>query len=289
MIATMGLAACTEPIDLKTNDSPPVIVIYGTLTDELKYQQITVTRSSPYFDDAPNEGISEAEVAVRSSEGAVFYFSENDSIKGLYLSQNRFRVRSGVSYDLSVMVDFDRDGVPDHYQASTTVLPTVSTDSLSLDPIEMFGHKNHLLYAYFQDPPEENYYLFHIFHNDSLLTNRLSEYITTDDALFNGQFVPADLYIFDDASEWEKDSEENRKRSVYLHPGDIVGTKISLISKDYHDFIVQCQKEKVGENPMFGGPASNITTNISNGGAGYFTAYCTARKNIEYVDISDTP
>jgi hypothetical protein len=28
-----------------------------------------------------------------------------------------------------------------------------------------------------------------------------------------------------------------------------------------------------GENPFFGGPASNIITNISNGGLGYFTTY----------------
>jgi hypothetical protein len=28
-----------------------------------------------------------------------------------------------------------------------------------------------------------------------------------------------------------------------------------------------------GENPFFGGPASNIITNISNGGRGFFTTY----------------
>jgi hypothetical protein len=282
MTAALLLSACTEPIDLKTNDSPPVIVIYGTLTDEFEHQIIKITRSSPYFADEPNAGLSEAEVFVRSSEGEVFHFFERNNSNGTYLSKNRFSVRDGASYDLSVTVDFDRDGVPDQYQASTTVLPAVDPDSLSLDPIEMFGHKNHLLYAYFQDPPEENHYLFHITYNDSLLTNRISEYITSDDVLFNGQFVPADLYVFDDATEWEKDSEERREKSVYLYPGDVICTKISVISKEYYDFIVQCQRERGGENPMFGGPASNIVTNISNGGAGYFTGYCVKRKHIMY-------
>jgi hypothetical protein len=276
------LFGCTEPIYLKTDDSPPVIVIYGELTDEFKYQKIKITRSSPYFDDEPNAGVSEAKVLVRSSNGETFRFSESSSVQGLYLSQNIFSVKSGVSYDLSVTVDFDNDGIPDEYQASTTILPAIFPDSLSLVPLEIMGHKNHILYAYYQDPPDENYYLFHVFYNDSLLTSKISQYVVSGDAVFNGQYVPADVYFFNDSTEWVKDSEENRKKSVYLYSGDVVGTEISLIPKGYFDFIVQCQKERGGENPMFGGPASNIATNISNGGAGYFTGYCVKRKSIEW-------
>jgi hypothetical protein len=281
LFAMLFVTACTAPIDLKTNDSPPVIVIYGELTDEFKHQTIKITSSSPYFDDEPNAGVSEAEVLVRSSEGETFRFFENNNIRGLYLSQRQFSARSGVTYNLSVTVDFNHDGVPDEYQASTTVLPAVVPDSLSLDSIEIMGHKNHILYAYFQDPPEENYYLFHVFYNDSLLTHKISQYIVSDDKVFNGQFVPADMYFFNDSTEWAKDSEENRKKSVYLYSGDVIGTEISLISKGYYDFIVQCKKERGGENPMFGGPASNIATNISNGGVGYFTGYSVKRKTIK--------
>ena len=282
MTAALILPACTEPITIKTNDSPPVIVIYSELTDEFKHQEIKITRSSPYFDNQPNEGVSQAQVVVSSSEGETFRFLENDSIQGLYLSQNKFGVRSGVSYNLSVTVDFNHDGVPDEYQASTTVLPAVVPDSLSLDSVEIFGHTRYILYAYFQDPPEENYYLFHVFQNDSLLTNQISKYIVSDDALFNGQFVSANVFMFRDVSEWETDSEDERKRSAYLNPGDIVGTEISEIPKGYYDFINQCQREQDGENPMFGGPASNITTNISNGGVGYFVGYCVVRKSIAF-------
>ena len=282
MTAAILLPACTEPINIKTDDAPPVIVIYSELTDELKYQEIMITRSSPYFENQPNEGVSQAEVVVNSSEGKTFRFLESGDIHGLYLSQNKFGVKSGVTYNLSVTVDFNHDGVPDEYQASTTVFPAVVPDSLSLDPIEIFGHKRYILYAYFQDPPEENYYLFNVYKNDSLLTNQISEYIVSDDAIFNGQYVSANVYFFRDASEWASDSEDERKRSVYLNSGDIAGTEISEIPKGYYDFIAQCSREKEGENPMFGGPASNITTNISNGGAGYFVGYCVVRRSIEY-------
>jgi hypothetical protein len=282
LIIVLLLTACTEPIDLKTNDSSPVIVVYGQLTDEFKSQTVIIAGSSPYFDDKPNLGISEAEIIVRSSEGEVFKFVENDSIHGLYYSQNKFSARNGVSYDLSVTVDFNHDGVPDEYQASTTILPAIIPDSLSLDSVEFFGRKNHILNVYFQDPPEENYYLIHVFHNDSLLTNKISKYIVTDDALYNGQLIKGDVYYFRDASEWEKDTEKIRENSVYLYSGDVISVEVSMIPKGYYDFIVQCQKEKGGENPMFGGPASNITTNISNSGVGYFTGYCVKRTSITY-------
>ena len=282
IMSAILLAACTEPITIKTGNSPPVIVIYCELTDEIKYQEIMITRSSPYFDTVPNEGVSQADVVVNSSEGETFHFFGSGEIQGLYLSQNKFGVKSGVNYDLSVTVDFNQDGVPEEYQASTTVLPAVVPDSLSLDTVEIFGNKRYILYAYFQDPPEENYYLFNVFKNDSLITNQISKYIVSDDALFNGQYTSANVYFFRDASAWETDSEDERKRSVYLNSGDSVGTEISEIPKGYYDFITQCQREQEGENPMFGGPPSNITTNISNGGVGYFVGYCVERKSIEY-------
>ena len=281
-MTTTIMLGCTEPITIKTDNSQPVIVIYSELTDEIKNQEIKITRSSPYFEDQPNEGVSQAEVVVNSSEGETFRFSENDSIKGLYLSQKKFGVKSGISYNLSVTVDFNHDGVPDEYRASTTVLPVVVPDSLSIETIELFGQKNYILFAYFQDPPEENYYLFNVYKNDTLLTNKISEYIISDDALFNGKIFMANVYYFKDASKWKTDSEEERKRSVYLSQGDKIDTEIIEISKGYYDFIDQCQKEKNGENPMFGGPASNINTNISNGGVGYFAGYCVERRSIVF-------
>jgi hypothetical protein len=279
------LIGCTEPFDIKTDDSPPVIVIYGELTDEFKHQEVMISRSSPYFDDAPNVGISGAEVTIQSSNNEIYHLLENAGVQGLYYSRDKFSASVGVNYSLSVEVDFDKDGILDKYEAETTILPVVIPDSLTLEPIEMFGHKNYFLYMHFQAPPEENYYLFKINYNDSLVTKKLSRYLISDDALFRGQYAKGNLYRFDDISNWETDSEENRKRSIYLQPGDKIEARISLISKGYFDFIDQCQREQNGENPMFGGPASNIVTNISNGGVGYFSGYCTSRTSIIFEPL----
>jgi hypothetical protein len=239
-----------------------------------------ISRSSPYFADEPNLGISGAKVTIQSSDAEIYSLSEDDSIKGLYYSKHKFSAHDGINYSLSVEVDFDNDGILDKYEASTTIIPSVVIDSLTLDLIEMFGHKNYFLYLHSWALPEESYYLYNVIYNDSLLTHRLSRYIVTDDVLFRGQYMKGNLYRFDDISNWESDTEESRDRTIYLQPGDKIVVKSSVISKEYFDFINQCKEERGGENPMFGGPASNIITNISNGGVGYFSGYCVTRKSI---------
>ena len=280
MIAA-GLLACTELIDIKTSDSPPVVVVYSVLTDELKYQSVMISRSSPYFDSVPNTGISNATVVIQSSAGEWYPFVESDSIAGLYYSKNKFRVKTGLSYSLSVEVE-DK-GLKEKYEAFTTVLPAVAADSLTFESLDFFGRRNYILYLHWQDIPEENYYLFHVLCNDSLLTAKLSDYRVSDNTLYKGQYVKGSVYRFSDFSNWEKDSPDDRKHFAYLKPGDTVAVKISLIPKGYFDFIDQCQQEQRGENPMFGGPASNIVTNISNGGLGYFTGYCIATQSITFL------
>jgi len=46
------------------------------------------------------------------------------------------------------------------------------------------------------------------------------------------------------------------------------------IERAYFDFISDCSRERRGENPFFGGPPSNISTNLSAGAVGCFTSFC---------------
>ena len=271
------LIGCTEPIEIKTNDSEPVIVIYGVLTDVLEQQSVRITRSAPYFSNEPNPAVSGAEVIITSSEGDEFQLFENVKNPGTYFSENKWAAQSGVYYTLNVNVDFNRTGIIDNYQASTIFAPTVFLDSIKIVPIHIMGHFNHALNIYGQDSEAEEYYLFRVLVNDSLATTMLSQYLLTDDIMFNGQYIDGlTINYYGDISEWETDSEEQRRNSIYLQAGDKVEVKISSIPKAYYDFIIQCQNQMRGENPMFGGPASNISTNISNGGVGFFTGYCTS-------------
>ncbi len=281
------LNSCTAPIDIDTNDSDPVIVIYGTITDELKQQEVKISRSSPYFQDQPNVPVSKAVVTIESSDNKLYELFEIDTIPGTYRSRSSWAVTPGITYNLKVQVDFDENGKNDVYTASASVATKVYTDSIKLVPMNIMGHKNYSFNVYAQDSPAQDYYLFKYIRNDTLITEKISQYRTYEDLGINGQYLDGlTIDYLDHIDNWATDSEEQRKRSIYVKPGDIMVLQTSSISKGHHDFINQCQKEMGGENPIFGGPASNITTNISNGGTGFFSAYCISQVSTVVIDFN---
>jgi hypothetical protein len=275
------LAACTERIDIATGSSEPVIAIYGVITNESGYQEILISESTSFFDDQPNAGVSDAVVTVTTSEGEKYEFTEHENMPGHYYFPSCI-AEAGKRYDLNVTVDFNRDGIPEQYEASTTMLPPAYLDSIKLTPVKIMRHLNYLLLAYGQDPVSEDYYLFRFAVNGKSVSEKLSRYVITGDALFNGQKIDGlTLRRFDDISNWETDTPDNRNNSVYLKTGDKLDVKTSIITKEYYDFINQCITEIGRENPMFGTPPSTNVTNISNGAVGYFSGYCTTYTSTE--------
>ena len=271
--------SCTAPIDIHTSDSEPVIVIYGCLTDEYKNQYIRVTSSSPYFYDAYNPVINDAKVKVTSSNGREYPFVYENN--GYYISQRRFSAAPGITYRLSVEIDSGNDGKTDCYEAETTTLPVVPVDSIDFNVINIMGIKHYSLIFYMQEPAEtENYYLFNFFINDSISNEKISNSLISNDLMYNGDYINgANVTFFEDGTDpdviaWNEDNE-----NVFMVvPGDRIRLHILNIEKGYYQFISHCMREKYGENPIFGGPPSNIHTNLSNGAVGYFSSYCIEEK-----------
>ncbi|MDR0393591.1 MAG: DUF4249 domain-containing protein [Tannerella sp.] len=269
------LCSCTAPIDISTRDGDSVIAIYGCLTDENKHQYVRITGSSPYFDDKENRNVADANVRVKDSDGNEYAMEYGQ--KGYYISPVRFAARPGVTYRLTVEVDFNGDGKMEIYEAETTIPPPLALDSVDVRPLTIMGYRHFSLNIYAQDPPDaDNYYLFKFFINDSISNDKISKYILTDDGFFKGEYLNGiNIYYFEDITdakvvEKNKDNDE----AYMVFPGDKIRLQTMNIEKGYFWFINQCMSEMRGENPMFGGPPSNITTNITNGAVGYFTGYC---------------
>jgi len=101
--------------------------------------------------------------------------------------------------------------------------------------------------------------------------------------MYNGNYIPgATITYFNDATDekildmYKQYYEDDDDAYNYLvAPGDSIRLQVMNIEKGYYQFIRECTSEMYGENPFFGGPPSNITTNISNGAVGFFTGYCT--------------
>jgi hypothetical protein len=268
------IAACTASIDLKTNDSKPVIVIYGCLNDIPMLQSVRITGSSPYFEEKQNRTVSNAVVTVRSSKNEVFELKEHANEKGLYQTVAPMAAEAGVTYRLKVEVDFNEDGIPETYEASTEMPRHYRLDSIRIKTTSIMGYKHHALNMYGLEEPGEDYYLFRFIINDIVERFKITQYMTASDKGFDGSYMQGlTLTYINDMEDYDKD---NKNDFLYVTSGDRITLCTSRIEKGYYDFINQCQKEKNGENPFFGGPASNITTNISNGAAGYFTAFSTS-------------
>ncbi len=269
-----GLTGCTEDITLNTYDSDPVLVIYGNVTDQSIHQEIKLSKSTGYFDENKNLKISGANVSITTGSGTAYALEEDTSEPGTYKTVDVMTGVPGESYHLKVVVDFDGDGKAETYEADATMPVKIGLDSLTVTHEDLLGYSYYSLNIFAQEPKGENYYLCQFQVNDTLYS-KLSQHILLDDTTIENQYVDGlSCAYFPDALERSKYEDNNDfETMIFITEGDKVKLFFSNISKGYYDFVLQCQDEMTGENPFFGGPFSNITTNISGGGIGYFSAY----------------
>jgi hypothetical protein len=265
-------ASCTETIDINTENSKPVIVIYGTVTDELSYQEVSVSSSAGYFDNKVNPKISGAKVTITSGSD-MYSLKEVSGTPGLYRTTTKMAGVPGRTYKLRVEVDYNGDGVNEVYEATADMEGKVPLDSIEVGRQLLSQYNYFPVKIFAQDPSTEDYYLCRYEINDSVY-NKISRYIVFDDTSVNGQYIDGiPVGYFPDVKDKSKYSDSDVKEMTFMAEGDSVKFRMSRITKGYYRFLFQCQQEKNGEDPFFGGPLSNIDTNISNGGTGYFAAF----------------
>ncbi|WP_321436209.1 DUF4249 domain-containing protein [uncultured Bacteroides sp.] len=265
-------ASCTEIIDINTDNSKPVIVIYGAITDIPSFQEVSISSSTGYFDNKTNPKISGAKVTITSGSEE-YTLNEVEGTPGLYRTTTKMSGIPGKTYNLQVEVDYNGDGVNEVYEASAKMEEKVQLDSIDVTS-QLVSQRNYFsVNMYAQDPSSEDYYMCRYQINDSVY-NKISKYIVFDDTSVNGQYIKGlSLGYFPDIKDKSKYSDDEVKEMTFMAEGDSVKFQLSRITKGYYRFLFQCQQEKNGEDPFFGGPLSNIDTNISNGGTGYFAAF----------------
>ncbi|MDR2424212.1 MAG: DUF4249 domain-containing protein [Prevotellaceae bacterium] len=270
LILTLAVA-CTEDFDIQTGNSLPVVTIYGTMSNLYEYQTVDISISSPYFDTLSNVGVSGAKVRISASNGAVYDLIEVDTVQGRYRTTEKIAGAPDLEYTLDVEMLFN--GKTERYRATSYMIPVVEIDSITLRSMNIMGRAMYSLLLYAQDPSTEDYYLNRFKLNDSLiLYGRISRYALMNDMGVNGLYINGvTVRMFANISEKEKDNDSNGNNDrIYLSPDDTIAFSFSRIEKGYFDFLTQCRQERNGSHPLFGGPPSNIVTNISNGAVGYF-------------------
>ena len=272
------MCGCTETIELDTDNAKPVIVIYGVLTDIPSYQEIQISSSTGYFDNQPNPRISDAIVSITSEDGTEYTLSKVDTEPGLYRTSVLMSGTPGKKYTLAVKTDFDGDGIGETYSAEAKMEQKIDLDSISITATEMMGYEFYSINLFAQDVADKSYYFIRYQVNNSVY-NKISKYIVFDDLGVEDQYINgASIGYFPDMKEKDRYTEEDAKHLTFIKPGDKVRLQLCSISKGYYNFLLQCQKEIAGENPFFGGPLSNVVTNLSNGAIGYFGARTISEK-----------
>lgn len=110
---------CIEPIAFDLDTFEDILVVEGTITDELKFQNIRLSRTFEFDALSPNSE-DNAEVKIIDSDGTIYNFEE--SVSGNYISTVEFAANPNVSYELSITTN---DGKI--YKSSKETLPESSS------------------------------------------------------------------------------------------------------------------------------------------------------------------
>jgi hypothetical protein len=275
LLPVIAAVACTERIDIKTDDASPRLIIYGHISTDTMRHSIRITRSAGYFAADSPEGVRNASVTISDNDGKVIPLTEDGTDPGLYRTAADVYGEEEKTYTLDVRLDFDGDHVAEHYQASSYLTGINFIDSVGLQASAIFKNTVEVL-LYAQDMPEENFYSIFVAINDEIVNSTINKFFIMDDMFINGQYIDgvACYYL-------RQDPEDEEDEIEILYVGDKVTLNINAVPKEYAVFIGNVQSEIRGSNPIFGGPPANVETNIrcidppQNGipVLGFFTAF----------------
>jgi hypothetical protein len=184
-------------------------------------------------------------------------------VSGIYETDSAFAGVIGNTYTLNIDLAEEIDEQKS-YSSACKMMKVAKLDSIQVVFQDDWGEKGYWeIRLYAQEPGDEvNYYMFHYYRNDTLMTDSIWKVPASDDSFFNGNYINGITAVFiNNANYWET-----------LHPGDKVTLQMSGITKEYYEFLFQVQI--AGYNiPFFMGPPANVQGNIDNGGIGFFNAY----------------
>ena len=117
MLIPFFVLSCTEPFNLKSIDFEDALIIEAIITDEVKYQEIKLSRTFSLEEFTPSAE-SNAEVTITDNSQNIYKFEESSS--GTYTSTTQFGASANEDYILSVTTKNGKS-----YKSNPTQLPDV--------------------------------------------------------------------------------------------------------------------------------------------------------------------
>lgn len=244
---TVLLFSCEETIRLDLDQTEPVVVIEGLITNQAKKHFIKVSRSTDFYASQASAPVSGAQVRVEDDLGNQYLFEE--STAGRYESVDTFSGLIGRTYRMQVVFDGKT------YEASEKMYSVTTVDSLTYRVAEgQDSTKNRFLevLVYLNEPQDEdNYYLAKFFRNGERLDDEGTTIFYFNDDVLNGRIQ--DFPIPD-----------------FFAPGDRARAELFSISAEAFRFFSDQEKALNNDGGLFSGIPANAHTNLEGGAIGYF-------------------
>ena len=250
--------SCTARIDIKTNDTEPRLVIFGTISGDTIRHSVRITRSTGYFSNEPPPPISNAVVTI-STENEIFTLHE-DTIPGIYFTDS-IAGKCGETYTLDVWLDFDSDGTTEHYQATSTMPTGPRVDSIFLSSMVINDFPILWLYGEVFSGTDNNFCIYTAKNNEEEGLFDYFAIFSQDMIIMVGNAYPLPYFA-----------------RGGVHVGDTVNFRVDNLSNNYAAFLQQASDEMSVKTPFFSSPPAEVITNIkcldSNiKVSGFFAAY----------------
>jgi len=258
-ILVLLLEQCTEKIDIKLGNNQPRLVVEGMITNEAKVHTIQLSTTTDYFYTKVAPAVTQANVTINDGTTTITLI-ENPANSGIYVTTANYIGIPGVKYTLNIELKNAINGQT-VFTTSEVMPMAYNPDSIKMNYRAEWGKQGFWeTQLYIQDPPGDNFYSFRGYRNDTLVTDTLNQVGISDDKFFNDNYIRGMSTI-----NWNQDH-----KSEKLNVGDKITLQVGSITKEYYTFLDEIKLEVEPKNPLFSGPSANVSTNISNGGFGYF-------------------
>ena len=266
------LGSCEKDINVNLPQPEQKIVVEGWI-EQNDYPVVMITKSSPYFASVDSASlvdliVVDAEVTVSdgvTSEVLPLAFS-SDIFPPVFFKGKKLKGEIGKTYTLTVKV---KDKV---YDATTTIPPLVSLDSIWFKKEPKRGDTLGLIWATFTDPPAEtNYYRLFTkrLHKDNKFVPNMGS--VSDDKFFNGKKFTFSMFR-GFATLLDQQANRDDKESGYFKVKDTVLVRVCTIDRPHYDFWFSAEQVMYSGGNPFVYPIS-VKTNISNGAYGIWGGY----------------
>ncbi|MFN8258712.1 MAG: DUF4249 domain-containing protein [Bacteroidales bacterium] len=252
-----SILSCTEVYNIELTDSKSNrLVVQGSFTSEHKKHKIILSRTGPYFLNAPTNRVPGANVTITDGDTIInLYDSEN---KGEYTTDSTVAGHPGKTYTLNIQLNNGQT-----YSASEYMKPLEPIDSMRYEykksDLPFDESYYYSINIFVQEPATvDDFYQWELFFNGESISDTVRTKTFVSDEMVNGVYI----------ANWPVYQVPDYKLKT-----DTVDVTLQMlsISKAKYDFYLAIMLETDYSGAGFAGPPANVPTNISNGGLGFFS------------------